>query len=177
MASHPFMACVSSLLFLCAQPLPVHGQAPAQSEKSQVPASKAAPSKQSSSPKQPSAEEELQQAISNSGNDRAALVRNLESFLNKYPDYPNRTSIYRALVEASLQLQDNARAADYAERMVALNPNDISILLLAVELLEGQRRAEGSRCRLDSKQPYARHNRRRVRCPATGDWLPPGHGK
>ncbi len=138
MASHPFMACVSSLLFLCAQPLPVHGQAPAQSEKSQVPASKAAPSKQSSSPKQPSAEEELQQAISNSGNDRAALVRNLESFLNKYPDYPNRTSIYRALVEASLQLQDNARAADYAERMVALNPNDISILLLAVELLEGQ---------------------------------------
>src|SRR5260370_15727982 len=136
MASHPFMACVSSLLFLCAQPLPVHGQAPAQSEKSQVPASKAAPSKQSSSPKQPSAEEELQQAISNSGNDRAALVRNLESFLNKYPDYPNRTSIYRALVEASLQLQDNARAADYSERMVALNPNDISILLLAIELLE-----------------------------------------
>src|SRR5260370_31179387 len=138
MASKPFRACVSSLLFLCAQPSPVHGQAPAQNEKSQNPPSKAASPKQSSSAKQPSAEEELQQAISNSGNDRAALVRNLESFLNKYPDYPNRTSIYRALLEASLHLQANARAADCAERMVALNPNDISILLLAVELLEGQ---------------------------------------
>jgi thiol-disulfide isomerase/thioredoxin/Tfp pilus assembly protein PilF len=58
--------------------------------------------------------------------------------LKKYPDYPNRTSIYRALVEASLQLKDNVRAADYSERMVSLNPNDISILLLAIELLERQ---------------------------------------
>ena len=63
-------------------------------------------------------------------------MRNLEAFLNKYPDYPNRTQIYRALVEANLQLKDDARAAEYAERMVALNPNDISILLLAIELLE-----------------------------------------
>src|SRR5260370_33461090 len=138
MASKPFRACVSSLLFLCAHVSTLRGQASAKNKKSQTPPSKAASPKQSSSAKQPSAEEELQQAISNSGNDRAALVRNLESFLNKYPDYPNRTSIYRALVEASLQLQHNARAADCAERMVALNPNDISILLLAVELLERQ---------------------------------------
>ena len=80
----------------------------------------------------------MQRALSDAGSDRAALVRNLEGFLKKYPDYPNRTSIYRALVEASLQLKDNARAADYSERMVSLNPNDISMLLLAIELLERQ---------------------------------------
>jgi thiol-disulfide isomerase/thioredoxin/Tfp pilus assembly protein PilF len=89
-----------------------------------------------SSAKAPSPDEELQRALSDAGSDRAALVRNLEGFLKKYPDYANRTSIYRALVEASLQLKDNARAADYSERMVSLNPNDIAILLLAIELLE-----------------------------------------
>ena len=95
-------------------------------------------SKEKPSAKPPSPDEDLQRALADAGSDRAALVRNLEAFLSKYPDYPNRTRIYRALVEASLQLQDSARAADYAERMVALNPNDISILLLAVGLLERQ---------------------------------------
>ncbi len=80
----------------------------------------------------------LQQAIQSSGSDRAALVRNLEGFLAKYPDYPNRTPIYRALVEACLHLQDKARATDYAERMVALNPSETSILVLAIQLLEQQ---------------------------------------
>lgn len=101
-------------------------------------ASNASSTKDQSSAKPLSPEEELQRALSDSGSDRVSLVRNLEGFLKKYPDYPNRTSIYRALVEASLQLKDSVRAADYSERMVSLNPNDISILLLAIELLERQ---------------------------------------
>jgi thiol-disulfide isomerase/thioredoxin len=134
MASHPFSACLLSVLFLCAVASPIRGQAPAQNEKNQNSSSKAtAPAKQ------PSPDEQLQLAISNSGNDRAALVRNLEAFLKEYPDSRQRPQIYRALVEASVQLRDNARAADYAERMVALNPNDVSILLLAIELLEQQK--------------------------------------
>jgi len=106
------------------------------------------------SPMQSDPQEELQRALNEAGSDRAALVRNLESFLRKYPDYANRTGIYRALVEASLQLKDDARAAEYSERMVALNPNDISILLLAIELLErredeaGLRRAVGYSTRI-----------------------------
>ncbi len=142
MASQPLSACVISVLFLCAVTSPICGQALAQKEKSQNPSltpSKAAAPKQASPAKQPSPEEQLQQAVSNAGNDRAALVRDLEAFLKDYPDSQQRPQIYRALVEASLQLRDNARAADYAERMVALNPNDISILLLAIELLEQQK--------------------------------------
>jgi thiol-disulfide isomerase/thioredoxin len=95
--------------------------------------------------KPPGPDEELQRALGDAGSDRAALLQNLEGFLKKYPDYPNRTGIYRALVEASLQLKDNARAADYSERMVSLNPNDISILLLAIELLERQEDQAGFR--------------------------------
>jgi thiol-disulfide isomerase/thioredoxin len=91
---------------------------------------------QSAQQKQPSPEEELQQAIDNAGNDRAALVRNLETFLKKYPEAPQRAKIYRALVESSLQLRDSSRAADYAERIVALTPEDMSMTLLAIQLLE-----------------------------------------
>ncbi len=127
---------VISILFLCAVASSVRGQAPAQDEKSQSPSSKVAASKQASLAKKPSPEEELQQAISKSGNDRAALVQNLEVFLNEYPDSRQRPQIYRALVEASLQLQDNARAAAYAERIVALSPEDISMTILTIQLLE-----------------------------------------
>jgi thiol-disulfide isomerase/thioredoxin len=76
--------------------------------------------------------------LSYAGNDRASLVRNLEEYLKKYPGSSQRPQIYRALVEASVQLRDNARAADYAERIVSLSPDDISITILAIQLLEQQ---------------------------------------
>jgi thiol-disulfide isomerase/thioredoxin len=97
---------------------------------------KPTPEKSSPPVKTPSAVDELQQAIASAGNDRAALVRNLEAYLVKYPDSPQRPQIYRALVEANLQLRDTARAGDYAERVVALSPEDMSITLVAIQLLQ-----------------------------------------
>jgi thiol-disulfide isomerase/thioredoxin len=95
-----------------------------------------APGKQAPAAKPPTPDQELQQSIDNAGNDRAALVRNLEAFLKKYPEAPQRVKIYRALVETYLQLRDTPRAADYAERIVALTPEDMSMTLLAIQLLE-----------------------------------------
>jgi thiol-disulfide isomerase/thioredoxin len=92
--------------------------------------------KPSASQHEPTPDQEFQQAIDSAGNDRAALMRNLEAFLKKYPEATQRTRIYRALVESSLQLRDNARATNYAERIIALNPDDISMTLLAIQLLE-----------------------------------------
>src|SRR2546422_489206 len=129
MASQSFFACAISVLFLCGLSSPVCAQAPLPNEKKQNHATKA-------SPKQTSPEEQLQQAISDAGNDRAGLVRNLEAFLNEYPDSRQRPQIYRALVEASLQLRDNARASGYAERLVALGPDNISMTILTIQLLE-----------------------------------------
>ena len=94
------------------------------------------PTSSKSSAKQPSPEEQLQQAISSAGTDRAALVRNLEAYLKDYPDSRQRPQIYRALVEASMQLRDDVRAAGYAERIVALDPEDISMTILTIQLLE-----------------------------------------
>jgi len=104
---------------------------------------KAGTEKSAAQTKGPTPAEELQQAISNAGNDRAALVRNLEAYLVKYPESPQRPQIYRALVEATLQLQDTARAADYAERIVALTPDDMSMTLVAIQLLQRSGDAAG----------------------------------
>jgi thiol-disulfide isomerase/thioredoxin len=80
--------------------------------------------------------EELQTAISDAGNDRAALVKNLQGYLEKYPEAPERPQIYRALVEACMQFHDDACATNYAERIVSLTPDDDSMALLAIQLLE-----------------------------------------
>jgi thiol-disulfide isomerase/thioredoxin len=84
----------------------------------------------------PTERADLQKAIDDAGTDRAAVVRNLEAFLKKYPESSQRPQIYRAIVEACLQLRDFPRATEYAERMVALNPEDPSINVLSVQLLE-----------------------------------------
>jgi len=139
MASSKFRPPLASLLLLCAAASPVFGQTVTQTEESQSAAQKPAgpaASKQPAAIKQPTPEGELQLAVSTAGNDRAMLVRNLEAFLSKHPENENRSQIYRALVEASLQLRDDARASDYAERIVALNPNDIPITMLTIQLLE-----------------------------------------
>ena len=93
-----------------------------------------APDKQITSP-QTTERQDLQRAIQEAANDRAALVKNLESFLKKYPESSQRPQIYRALVESSLQLRDFPRALDYSERLVSLNPQDISNTVLTIQLL------------------------------------------
>ena len=128
-----------SILFLCACSIGLPAMAePLRSanQEAKSPAPKSPAAKSSAASNQPSPDDELQAAISSAGTDRVALVRNLEEFLKKYPDAKNRQQIYRALVEACMQLRDNARAADYAERIVALNPEDMSITILAIQLLE-----------------------------------------
>ena len=90
-------------------------------------------------------QQELQKAIEDAANDRAALVRNLEAFLKTYPESPQRPQIYRAIVESSMKVDDFSRATGYAERLVALRPDDASINILAIQLLERYGDAPGWR--------------------------------
>src|SRR5256884_6175258 len=98
----PYTTLFRSLLLLGILAFPASAAIRAPSEQSQQPASQAANpvrAGDNGSPKQPDPEAELQRALNDAGSDRAALVRNLEGFLKRHPDYPNRTRIYRALVE------------------------------------------------------------------------------
>ncbi len=89
--------------------------------------------------------DDLQKAIAEAGNDRAAMVRNLDAFLKKYPESNQRPQIYRAIVEAGIQLRDFPRATEYAERLVALNPEDSSMTVLSIQLLDHYGDAQGWR--------------------------------
>jgi thiol-disulfide isomerase/thioredoxin len=95
-----------------------------------------APVEKRSPPQGSSERQDLQRAIEEASNDRAAVVKNLEAFLKKYPESSQRPQIYRALVESSLQLRDFPRAVDYSERLVALNPDDTSNTVLTIQLLD-----------------------------------------
>jgi thiol-disulfide isomerase/thioredoxin len=90
------------------------------------------------SKKDADAELGLQKAIADSGNDRAALVHNLKNYLLQFPDAPRKAAVHRALVEACQQLHDSACALDYAERLIAVHPDDSEMMMLAVNLLEKQ---------------------------------------
>jgi len=132
-----FFARAIASLFSCALGVSVRAVAAAQNQQAPpAQTSKEGAAKQAPSAKLPSPEEALQHAIADAGNDRAALVRNLEYYLSKFPESPQRPQIYRALVEACIQLRDNACAANYAERIVALKSDDISMTILSIQLLE-----------------------------------------
>lgn len=128
----PLRACALLLCISLLPPVIAHAQSTVAPDS---PGAKTASKKKPAPPKS-SPSEELQKAIDSAGNDRAALVRNLENYLRTYPESPQRPQIYRALVEACLQLRDMPRATDYAERIVALTPDDMSITILAIQLLE-----------------------------------------
>ena len=83
-------------------------------------------------------EMELQKTIADAGNDRGALVRNLERYLQRFPDAPRKAGVFRALVESCEQVQDDACALKYSEQLIALRPDDSEIMMLAVGLLQKQ---------------------------------------
>src|SRR5580704_5646396 len=107
--------------------------APAQHPSSAPPQSKASAEPNAKSDAE--AENELQKALANAGNDRAALVRNLENYLERFPDSPRRAGVYRALVESCEQLRNTDCALDFAERLIAIQPDDSEMMMLAVNLL------------------------------------------
>ncbi len=98
------------------------------------PKSAAAPAEPAVAPADPDAE--LQATVQQAGNDGAALVRNLEAYLVRYPDTPRRAAIYRALVQSEMQLQNQKRALEYAEKTIAIQPEDSQTMFLAASLLE-----------------------------------------
>jgi len=110
-----------------------------------APPSKNAGSRKAAAQDAASENAELQKAIADAGNDRAAMVRNLDAFLKKYPESSQRPQIYRAIVESSLQLRDFPRAMEYAEHIVALNPDDTSMTVLSIQLLDRYGGEEGWR--------------------------------
>jgi thiol-disulfide isomerase/thioredoxin/tetratricopeptide (TPR) repeat protein len=120
-------------LFALAAFLVLKSAAPAQTSKS---VSQAASPDVGGAKGDNGAEVALEKTIGASGSDRAALVRNLQQYLLQYPDAPRKAAVYRALVEACEQLQDDPCALNYAERLIAIQPDDSDMMLVAVDYLQ-----------------------------------------
>jgi thiol-disulfide isomerase/thioredoxin len=79
---------------------------------------------------------ELQIAVRQAGNDSATLVKVLEDYLVKFPDSPRKGAIYRALLESEMNLHNQKSALDYAEKVIAIQPEDSQSMYIAATLLE-----------------------------------------
>jgi thiol-disulfide isomerase/thioredoxin len=145
------------IVLACLMTLPVGGialgqQAPAShsTPTAKSPAKKTPPAPSSDSPNSapdapdagqtqsaaPDPDTELQMLVQQAANDSAALIKNLEAYLGRYPQSPRRAAIYRAMVESEMQLHDEKDALDYAEKEIALAPDDMQTMYLAVTILE-----------------------------------------
>ena len=62
------------------------------------------------------------------------MVRNLKDYLSRFPDSPRRGSVYQALIEACQQTRDAACELDYAERLIAIQPDNSDVMMLTVQL-------------------------------------------
>jgi len=91
---------------------------------------------QDTNSKNAEADAELHKAITKAGNDRAALARNLKDYLQRFPDAPRKANVYQALVEACQQLRDAACELEYAERLIAVQPDNSDMMMLAVTMLQ-----------------------------------------
>jgi thiol-disulfide isomerase/thioredoxin len=106
--------------------------APAQA----TPKAKSAPAPAEAPAAAPDADAELQATVQQAGQDPVALAKNLEAYLVKYPDTPRRAAIYRALIQTEMQQQHQKQALDYAEKIIAIQPDDSQSMYLAASILE-----------------------------------------
>ena len=115
---------------------------PAKAPAKKSPAAQTAPkSKTDTDAKEPQTEvsdpeADLQLAVKSAGNDNAALVSNLEKYLVRYPDSSRRLAIYRGLMQSEVQLHNQKLALDYAERIIAIQPEDTQTMYVAATILE-----------------------------------------
>ncbi len=113
----------------------------APAKKSSPPASSTPKAKIESAPTPPDEavpdpDAELQILVRQAGNDPAVLTKNLEAYLERHPDSPRKDAIYRALMESQMNLHNPQGALDYAEKVIAIQPEDSQSMYLATTLLE-----------------------------------------
>jgi len=107
------------------------------------------------SAQKPTADEEddLQQALAESGSSSVELTRALESHLAKYPNSAQKADIERALVKAAVENKDERRLVLYGERVLAKDPDEVQTLERVARALA----ATGAKDQAERALKYARH--------------------
>jgi thiol-disulfide isomerase/thioredoxin/regulator of sirC expression with transglutaminase-like and TPR domain len=127
-----FVGCLAALLAVT--------PALAQEEK---PASKPAPLSDVGSPSQATTREaEESQAINKAleagPSNPLVVIKNLEDFLERYPQSARRERVLRIIYKLAMQSNDSEHAATAAERLLEINPQDPELLTVIIELYNRQ---------------------------------------
>jgi thiol-disulfide isomerase/thioredoxin len=141
------IACFLAACFVIASPRG-YAQAPAQQNsttQTSPPENTSAPGPAATNPQaSPSADpdKELEKAINDANSDYAKVVRNLQDYLMRFPNSPRQATVYYALLQSCQQIRDDACVLDYAEKLIAEQPEDSQTLMTAVTLLQQRGDAE-----------------------------------
>jgi thiol-disulfide isomerase/thioredoxin len=76
----------------------------------------------------PQEQEELETALAEAGTSPVDYLRALERHLAKYPASPRKAELERAAARAAIDASDNRRIILYGERVLAVKPDDATIL-------------------------------------------------
>jgi len=115
---------------------------------------------QSQAPQQPAqslqAENEaLVRAVNDANNSPPDVIRNLEEFLKKYPNSPQRHELERALARASIDNKDDRRTILYGERVLQFTPDDMLLLDRVARALLASGGAANARASLQYSRAFA----------------------
>lgn len=86
-------------------------------------------------------EEALRKAIEDSAGSSTEFMKNLDAYLQKYPQSARRGEIERELYKMALEQRDKNRTIGYAERLTASNSRDVEVLTTLVSMLRERREA------------------------------------
>lgn len=86
-------------------------------------------------------EEDLRRAIESSAGSPTEFMRNLEAYLQKYPQSARRAEIDRELYKTAVEQRDRNRTIAYAERLILSNGRDVDVLTNLVSTLRERRGA------------------------------------
>lgn len=87
-------------------------------------------------------DEDLRQAVEASAGSPTEFLKNLEAYLQKYPQSARRGEIERELYKTAVEQRDRNRTIKYAEVLVTSNPSDVDVLTTLITQLR-ERRGEG----------------------------------
>lgn len=86
-------------------------------------------------------EEDLRRAIESSAGSPTEFMKNLDAYLQKYPQSARRAEIDRELYKTALEQRDRNRTISFAERLIVSNGRDVDVLTNLVSSLRERRGA------------------------------------
>jgi len=77
----------------------------------------------------------LTEAVESAHRDPQVLIKNLASFLERFPDSPRREQVVLTIYRQALQSNDPHMAIEYGEKLLAIHSGDLALLSSLVDLL------------------------------------------